>query len=209
MERHNKKWDNDEIKKIFDEFKNDNNDIENIALELKRTPNAVNEKLYQILNLLINIIGIDINIISNIIKISSENIIERLNKYNKNEINTIKINTNENNINENDTIKINTNEINTNEINEIILNKKQEKAFNEFTLGKNVFITGPGGTGKSFVINKIIQYCKDNDLDYLTKTKKIKTHATLLKELSKLSITDKTIKTDIQTNNLELIISHC
>jgi ATP-dependent DNA helicase PIF1 len=166
MERHNKKWDNDEIKKIFDELKNDNNNIENIALELKRTPNAVNEKLYQILNLLINIIGIDINIISNIIKISSENIIERLNKYNKNEINTIKINTNENNINENDTIKINTNDINTNNNNEIILNKKQEKAFNEVKSGKNVFITGPGGTGKSFVINKIIQYCKDNNKKY-------------------------------------------
>jgi type I restriction enzyme S subunit len=59
---------------------------------------------------------------------------------------------------------------------------------------------------------ELIQYCKDNDLDYLTKTKKPKAHATLLKELSKLSITDKTVKTDktdIQTNNLELIIKQC
>jgi type I restriction enzyme S subunit len=53
---------------------------------------------------------------------------------------------------------------------------------------------------------ELIQYCKDNDLDYLTKAKKPKAHATLLKELSKLSITD---KTDIQTNNLELIIKQC
>jgi len=62
---------------------------------------------------------------------------------------------------------------------------------------------------KELQYEELIQYCKDNDLDYLTKTKKIKTHATLLKELSKLSITDKTIKTDIQTNNLELIIKQC
>jgi type I restriction enzyme, S subunit len=49
---------------------------------------------------------------------------------------------------------------------------------------------------------ELIQYCKDNNLDYLTKAKKPKAHATLLKELSNLSIT---VNTDIQTNNLELI----
>jgi type I restriction-modification system DNA methylase subunit len=53
---------------------------------------------------------------------------------------------------------------------------------------------------------ELIQYCKDNQLDYLTKAKKPKAHATLLKELSKLSITE---NTDIQTNNLELIIKKC
>ena len=46
---------------------------------------------------------------------------------------------------------------------------------------------------------ELIQYCKDNNLDYLTKAKKPKAHATLLKELSN------TVNTDIQTNNLELI----
>ena len=59
---------------------------------------------------------------------------------------------------------------------------------------------------------ELIQYCKDNNLDYLTKAKKPKAHATLLKELSNLSITDKTdktdetIKTDIQTNKENNII---
>jgi type I restriction-modification system DNA methylase subunit len=59
---------------------------------------------------------------------------------------------------------------------------------------------------------ELIQYCKDNNLDYLTKAKKSKAHATLLKELSNLSITDKTdktdetIKTDIQTNKENNII---
>ena len=50
---------------------------------------------------------------------------------------------------------------------------------------------------------ELIQYCKDNNLDYLTKAKKPKAHATLLKELSN------TVNTDIQTNNLELIIKQC
>ena len=44
---------------------------------------------------------------------------------------------------------------------------------------------------------ELIQYCKDIGFDYLTKTKKLKAHTTLLKELSKLSI--------IENNNLELI----
>jgi type I restriction enzyme M protein len=59
---------------------------------------------------------------------------------------------------------------------------------------------------------ELIQYCKDNQLNYLTKANKPKAHATLLKELSKLSITDKTEKTnktdktDIQTNEENNII---
>ena len=48
---------------------------------------------------------------------------------------------------------------------------------------------------------ELIQYCKDNGLDYLTKAKKPKAHATLLKELSNLSITDKTE----ENNDIQLI----
>jgi len=54
--------------------------------------------------------------------------------------------------------------------------------------------------------DELIQYCKDNKIDYLTKQKKPKAQATLLKELSKLSIND---KPDIEINNLELIIKQC
>jgi type I restriction-modification system DNA methylase subunit len=50
---------------------------------------------------------------------------------------------------------------------------------------------------------QLIQYCKDNKINYLTKTKKPKAHATLLKELS---MND---KSDIEINNLELIIKQC
>jgi type I restriction enzyme S subunit len=59
---------------------------------------------------------------------------------------------------------------------------------------------------KDLQYEELIQYCKDNNLDYLTKAKKTKAHVTLLKELSNLSIT---VNTDIQTNNLELIIKQC
>jgi len=51
---------------------------------------------------------------------------------------------------------------------------------------------------------ELIQYCKDNNLDYLTKAKKTKAHATLLKELSNLSINDKTVKTE-ENNDIKLI----
>ncbi len=56
---------------------------------------------------------------------------------------------------------------------------------------------------------ELIQYCKDNNLNYLTKAKKPKAHTTLLKELSKLSINGETNIINDETNNLELIIKKC
>lgn len=44
------------------------------------------------------------------------------------------------------------------------LNEKQQIGFNKFMEGKNLFITGQGGCGKTTLLNKIIQYCKDNDI---------------------------------------------
>jgi ATP-dependent DNA helicase PIF1 len=40
------------------------------------------------------------------------------------------------------------------------LNEGQQKAFDAICMGKNVFITGPGGTGKSFLMNTIYQTMK-------------------------------------------------
>jgi len=42
------------------------------------------------------------------------------------------------------------------------LNNKQNDAFNEMINGKNIFITGPGGSGKSHVINLFVDYYKKN-----------------------------------------------
>ena len=43
-----------------------------------------------------------------------------------------------------------------------ILNEKQDEAFKAMINGKNIFITGPGGSGKSHVINLFVDYYKNN-----------------------------------------------
>ena len=70
MDNHGKRWNDDDIRYIFSEIRKNKCDINIIAEKLKRTPLAVNSKLYQIINLLINIIGIDINTISQLNELS-------------------------------------------------------------------------------------------------------------------------------------------
>lgn len=41
-----------------------------------------------------------------------------------------------------------------------VLSAEQKYAFNKFTIGENLFITGPGGTGKSKLIQYLIEYAK-------------------------------------------------
>ena len=44
------------------------------------------------------------------------------------------------------------------------LSPEQQLAFNLFKQGKNLFITGPGGTGKTALIRLIVEYSKQNNL---------------------------------------------
>lgn len=46
------------------------------------------------------------------------------------------------------------------------LSKEQEYAFNQFIMGHNLFITGPGGTGKSELIKTIVKHCKETKCKY-------------------------------------------
>ena len=45
--------------------------------------------------------------------------------------------------------------------------RDQRKAFNAMKDGKNVFLTGEAGTGKSFVTNEFVKWCEDNKKNVL------------------------------------------
>ena len=43
------------------------------------------------------------------------------------------------------------------------LTPDQEQALISFKCGNNIFLTGPGGSGKSYLIKKIVDECKKSD----------------------------------------------
>ena len=43
---------------------------------------------------------------------------------------------------------------------------EQQQAFDKYIAGENIFITGPGGTGKTHVIKDIVEHAKANDKAY-------------------------------------------
>jgi len=46
------------------------------------------------------------------------------------------------------------------------MNEKQLEAFENVKNGSNIFLTGSAGTGKSFTINKIVEYFEHNNITY-------------------------------------------
>jgi len=56
-------------------------------------------------------------------------------------------------------------EMSVNEKNIIDLSPEQEEAFSAFKKGNNVFLTGPGGTGKSALIKKMVDYCNTSQVE--------------------------------------------
>ena len=43
---------------------------------------------------------------------------------------------------------------------------EQQLAFDKYVSGENIFITGPGGSGKSYLIKKIASHAKKNGKRY-------------------------------------------
>ena len=43
------------------------------------------------------------------------------------------------------------------------LSTEQQLAFDKYVLGENIFITGPGGSGKSALIKSIVNHAKSNN----------------------------------------------
>src|SRR5580658_3705000 len=41
---------------------------------------------------------------------------------------------------------------------------KQDEAFNLLKMGKNIFLTGAAGSGKTYLLNKYINYLKENNV---------------------------------------------
>jgi len=46
------------------------------------------------------------------------------------------------------------------------LNKQQQQIFDKYIAGENIFITGPGGTGKTHLIKAIVGHAKENNKAY-------------------------------------------
>jgi len=46
------------------------------------------------------------------------------------------------------------------------LNNQQQKIFNKYLNGENIFITGPGGSGKTFLIKLIVEHAINNQKNY-------------------------------------------
>ena len=42
---------------------------------------------------------------------------------------------------------------------------QQDEAFNLLKMGKNIFLTGAAGSGKTYLLNKYINYLKENNVE--------------------------------------------
>jgi len=148
----NKKWTNIEIKNMLLDIKNKKS-IEEISNIQNRSIQIIKSKLLDISYYLKNIYNIDINYLSILINIPSDDILNYINLKNHN--NNLKLNILPNDI-QSIILKF---------VNPIILNNDQKKAFEKFKNNHNIFITGPAGTGKSVVIKEIIKYCIENKIN--------------------------------------------
>ena len=190
-----KKWLEDEMNNLIYEIKK-NISIDDIAKIHKRTASSITGKLLSIAVSYITQKNMDINDVSKIVNLSVKSIQDYMEKYPDKKIKNINIikniNTPSNQTSESKeltgqeivqlfqpSISITlgipiqkSEETNVNvEKKEIKLNYEQESALKAFKSGKNIFLTGPAGTGKSVTLGKIKEYCiQDNKQKGITAT---------------------------------------
>lgn len=160
-----KRWTDDEVTELLLQRKNDMS-LEYIATFHKRTITSIKSKLLHYATSILDKKSIEEA--SEIVKLSVPCIKEYMNKENSKKPATKK-ETKSNEMDEKiksilDDFAVVTNINNLPytgkpTINEITLNYEQESALNNFKAGKNIFLTGPAGTGKSVTLSKIREYC--------------------------------------------------
>ena len=159
-----KKWSEEEINDLLSAIK-DGSSLDELALEHKRTINSIRTKLLVIADHYITNKKMDINEVSKIVKMPVIKINEfLLKKLPKKESSLEKEYMNLNKVNNKLVEEVNN--LNSQPVKEIKLNIEQQLALDEFKTGKNIFLTGPAGTGKSVTLKKIIEHCESSALKY-------------------------------------------
>ena len=175
------RWSDEEVKELLSKAEKNVN-LTEIANIHKRTLNSIIGKLLNIAEKLINKDKQDIDSVSKKLNLPIENINNHLTKIKNKPTKKIKepkkININEPYIPETDNNKLEDAiiipESDNNKLEEpviiekkeLILNEEQETALSAFKEDKNIFLTGPAGTGKSVTLKKMIEYCEIKDYPY-------------------------------------------
>jgi hypothetical protein len=173
-ENHGKKWSEEEVNKLLNNVKNMS--FEEAASIHKRTVGSIKSKLLSIALSLINKKML-IDEITKIVKLSKESILDYVNKQpeKKSKKKSEESETNDNKLTGSEILELmkdttsvsNLLDIPIKEpVKEIILNFEQESALKAFKTGKNIFLTGPAGTGKSVTLNKIKEFCLDSSKNF-------------------------------------------
>jgi len=165
-----KRWTDEDVTQLLLQRKNDMS-LEDIAKSHKRTYGSIKSKLLHYAVSLLDKKSIEEA--SEIVKLSVSSIKEHMDKENnkktlpKKEVNDVdeKIKS----ILDDFSVVTNINKLpytGKPTINEITLNYEQESALNHFKAGKNIFLTGPAGTGKSVTLRKIREHCINNNIQF-------------------------------------------